>query len=106
MEIFSVFVNNSIRLEPEWIPREQNELADYYSRIVDLDDYMLNPSVFAWRDELWGPHSIDRSVGPNNACLDTFNTRFWTPGSEAVGAFTCTNNNWLFPPCLLNPEGG
>ena len=46
LEIFSVCVNNKIRLEPEWIPREQNELADYFSRIVDYDDYMLNPSVF------------------------------------------------------------
>ena len=46
LEIFSVCVNNKIRLEPEWIPREQNELADNFSRIVDYDDYMLNPSVF------------------------------------------------------------
>ena len=70
LEIFSVCVNNSIRLEPEWIPREQNELADYYSRIVDHDDYMLNLSVFAWLDELWGPHSVDRFASPNNAQLD------------------------------------
>jgi len=59
LEIFSVCVDNKIRLEPEWIPREQNELADYYSRIIDYDDYMLNPSIFAWLDGLWGPHSVD-----------------------------------------------
>ena len=47
LEIFSLCVNNSIRLEPEWIPRERNEFADYYSRIVDHDDYMFNSSVFA-----------------------------------------------------------
>jgi len=45
LEIFSVCVNNSISLEPEWIPREQNELADYYCRIVDYDDYILNLSI-------------------------------------------------------------
>jgi len=28
-----------IRIEPEWIPREQNELADFYSLIVDYDDW-------------------------------------------------------------------
>ena len=27
--IFSACVSNNIRIEPEWIPREQNELADY-----------------------------------------------------------------------------
>ena len=105
LEIFSVCVDNSIRLEPKWIPREQNELANYYSRIVDHDDYMLNPSVFAWLDELWGPHSVDRFASPNNAQLDRFNTR--APGSEAVDAFTCnwgTDINWLFPPVYLVPR--
>ena len=87
--IFSLCVNNSIRLEPEWIPRELNELADYYSRIMDHNDYMLNPSVFAWLDELWGPHSVDRFASPSNAHLDRFNTRYWASGSEAVDAFTC-----------------
>ena len=107
LEIFAVCVDNSIRLEPERIPREQNELADYYSRIVDHDDYMLNPSVFTWLDELWGPHSVDRFASPNNAQLDRFNTRFWAPGIEAVDAFTCnwgTDINWLFPPVYLAPR--
>ena len=43
--IFLVCVQGNIRLEPEWIPREKNELADYYSRMVDHDDWMLNPSI-------------------------------------------------------------
>ena len=53
--IFSLCVNNHIRIEPEWIPREENELADYYSRMVDYDDWMLNPEVFNWLDTIWGP---------------------------------------------------
>ena len=36
--IFSICTNSHIRLEPEWIPMEDNKLADYYSRIVDFDD--------------------------------------------------------------------
>ena len=64
LEIFSVCVNNKIRLEPEWIPREQNKLADYFSRIIDYDDYMLNPSVFFWLDRLWDRHTIDRFASP------------------------------------------
>ena len=31
--IFSACVGNNIRIEPEWIPREQNEIADYYSHV-------------------------------------------------------------------------
>ena len=37
------FVKARILLEPEWIPREENEIADYISRIVDYDDWALNP---------------------------------------------------------------
>ena len=44
--IFSICVNNHVRIELEWISREQDELTDYYSRLVDHDDWMLNPAVF------------------------------------------------------------
>ena len=100
-------VKNHIHIEPEWIPREQNELADYYSRIVDLDDYRLNPAVFGWLDSLWGPHSIDRFANACNSQMERFNSRFWTPGSEAVDAFTYNwggENNWWFPLVYLVPR--
>jgi len=73
-------------VEPEWIPRDENELADYYSRIVDHDDYRSNPAIFQWLDGIWGPHTVNRFANPTNAQIDRFN--FWTPGSEAVDAFT------------------
>ena len=41
------------------------------------------------------------------AQLERINTRFWTPNSEAVDAFTCdwgADNNWLFPPVYLTPR--
>ena len=82
-------VNNYIHIEPEWIPREQNQLADYYSRIIDHDDWMLNPAVFGWLDSLWGPHTIDRFANSVNAQVVRYNSRFWIPGSEAMDAFTC-----------------
>ncbi len=31
--------SNSVKLEAEWIPRRENELADYYSRVMDVDDW-------------------------------------------------------------------
>ena len=43
--IFTTDINYQIKVEPEWIPRG-NEFADYLSRIVDHDDWMLNPVVF------------------------------------------------------------
>ena len=31
-----------------------------FSRIVDFDDWMLNPVVFRELDSQWGPHIVDR----------------------------------------------
>jgi len=38
---------------------------------VDYDDWMLNPMMFAWLDNLWGPHTIDRFASPRNAQIFT-----------------------------------
>ena len=46
LAIFGVCVSSCIRLEPEWIPREENEKADFISRLVDHDDWRLNPAIF------------------------------------------------------------
>ena len=107
LAIFSICVGNRIRMEPEWVPREQNQLADYYSRLVDFDDYRLNPAIFEWLNSVWGPYTIDRFASAHNAQLGRFNSRFGTPGSEAVDTFTCDwsgENNWWFPPVCLVPR--
>lgn len=107
LKIFSACVTHHIHMEPEWIPREQNELADYYSRLVDYDDWMLNPDIFNWLDNLWGPHTVDRFANAVNAQLPRFNSRFWVPVSDAIDTFTCNwadDNNWWCPPIYLIPR--
>ena len=97
LAIFAIGVNNQIRLELEWIPREENKFADYLSRIVDHDDWMLNLAVFQELDAMWGPHTIDRFVDAYNRQLEKFNSQYWNPWTEAVDAFTCDRskeNNW------------
>ena len=88
LKVFALSVQFHIKLEPEWIPRELNEKADYLSRIRDLDDWMLNPVVFAELDAAWGPHTVDRFASFQNAQISRFNSCSWNPGSEAVDAFT------------------
>ena len=44
--IFSICAEHSIRLEPVWVPREDNGYADYVSKLADVDDWYLNPDVF------------------------------------------------------------
>ena len=96
-----------IRLEMAWIPREKNQQADYLSRLVDHDDWMVNPHIFQWIDSVWGPDTIDRFATHYNRHLPRFNSRFWNPDTEAVDAFTCNwsgENNWLCPPIYLIPR--
>jgi len=105
--IFDIAVKARIQLEPEWIPREDNEVADYISRIVDYDDWMLNPVVFRELDSKWGPHTIDRFADWCNNQTPHFNSRYWCPGAEAMDAFTCdwgSDNNWWCPPVFLIPR--
>ena len=74
------------------------------SRVVDLDDWYLNPAVLNWLDSPWGPHKVDRFTDHNNCQLVRFNSRCWSPGFEAVDAFTVdwsTENNWWCTPIAL-----
>ena len=90
----------------EWIPRSQNDQADFLSRIFDSDDWRLSPLSFQHIDLVWGPHSVDRFANHVNAKLPRFNSRFWNPGSEGihVDAFVMDwhgENNYACPPIRL-----
>ena len=47
----------------------KNEIADYIGRIVDLDDWQVNPVIFQMFDWLWGPHTVDRFASDDNTQL-------------------------------------
>ena len=101
LKIVEVCMQHNIRMEPGWVPREENQLADYFSRIVDLDDWQLDSGAFRLLDGLWGPHTVDRFVDNYNAQLIRFNSRYACPGTEAVDASTVhwgEENNWWCPP--------
>ena len=101
MAIFELCFAHSIKLEIDWIPRSLNEYADAISRIIDYDDWSLNPSVFSFIDASWGPHTVDCFASPYNNQTKRFHSRFWSPGCEAVDTFTVnwgSEMNWWLPP--------
>ena len=107
LKVFALSVQYQLHLEPEWIPKDLNVRADFLSRIVDHDDWFLDPAIFARIDAMWGPHTVDRFASFHNAQLPRFNSRCWNPGSEAVDAFTVNwggQNNWWCPPIGLIPR--
>lgn len=38
LSVFQLRVVHHVTIESEWIPREENELADYISKLRDYDD--------------------------------------------------------------------
>jgi hypothetical protein len=79
---------NRINLEIQWIPRTENEKADYISRLIDTDDWKITEEFFAVIDSLWGPHSVDAMTTYYNKKIPKFFSRFWNPNSAGVD-FLC-----------------
>ena len=105
VKVFEISLKYSIKIDPEWVPREHNQVADYLSRMMDYDDWGISPKVFEEEiDNAWGPHTVDRFASDYNAKLCRFNSRFWNPGSEAMDAFTVDwshESNYFWPPVHL-----
>ena len=64
IKIFGACLRSKIKLEIQWIPRPENEKADFISRLIDVDDWQLTESFFPTLEGAWGPHSVD--------CMATF----------------------------------
>ena len=103
--IFEFCKKHNISVNIQWIPREENEKADYLSKLIDYDDWGVSDDFFEYIDSIWGPHTVDRFANANNKKICRFNSVFWNPGSEAVDCFTQDwkdENNWLVPPISLD----
>ena len=101
MAVFSTCVKFNIKLQLQWVPRSQNEQADFLSRIIDADDWQISDNFFQYVNSLWEPAVIDRFASYTNKKLTRFNSRFWNPGAEAVDCYTVDwspDMNLLVPP--------
>ncbi|CAH3166025.1 unnamed protein product, partial [Porites lobata] len=74
-------------LEVQWIPRTENEKADYISRLIDFDDWQITRDLFLSLEELWGPHTVDSFANYYTAKLPRFFSRFWNPGASGIVFF-------------------
>ena len=90
-EIVNLCNNHRVSVIPVWVPRDNNQLADYLSKLTDFDDWGIHSDIFQWLNTLWGPFTVDRFATWYNTKCISFNSRFWNPGSEGVDAFI---QNW------------
>ena len=59
MSIFEICFQHSIKLVMNWVPRSENEVADYISKLRDFDDWKVNPIIFQCLSKAWGPFTVD-----------------------------------------------
>ena len=55
LDIFLFTSRRQIQLAMNWIPRDQNSPADFFSKIVDFDDYSVINDVFFSSRRALGP---------------------------------------------------
>uniref|UniRef100_A0A1X7VSD4 Uncharacterized protein n=1 Tax=Amphimedon queenslandica TaxID=400682 RepID=A0A1X7VSD4_AMPQE len=84
--IFKLAAHYNILIEPEWLPREQNEVADYLSRIVDYDDWeMLHGGVWEELLQIKDPKLLPLVQGLKRTVL---NSRAGSTIRKYTGAFS------------------
>ena len=102
-EVFHFCFENRIALKVEWIPREQNSLADEISReadLVDIEDWGITDAFFKILNTNFGPFTLDAFANFYNAKVKRFFSLFHCPGSSGVDAFS---QNWENDNVLLVP---
>jgi len=71
----------------EWVPREENTLADELSKMLIPDDFGVSRMRFRRLEPRFGPHTIDMlASGANNLC-ERFYSLHWCRRSGGVNAF-------------------
>ena len=104
LDIFQICLRNNVRIIPQWFPREANSIADYYSKLSDIDNWSIDSHSFAIVNQKYGPYSIDRFADNLNTKVDKFNSKHFCPGTSGLNAFTedwTKENNWICPTVSL-----
>lgn len=58
--IFKMCVEQKISIDIQWIPRLENEKADFLSNIIDHDDWGVTVKFFEFINNLFGNFTVDR----------------------------------------------
>ena len=102
---YKVAKSSNIILNVVWIPRRENEEADFWSRVVDYNDWGIQKS---WYDKICKACNmipdVDRFADNDNKKCIRYNSRFYHHQAEAVDALTQNwgnDKNWVVPPIHL-----
>ena len=104
IRIFDLTEKHNFGIHPIWIPREQNERADFNSHFNEYNhyDFSLKTEIFHWLDTMYGPHTIDRFASDDSTQLPYYNTKFYSKNASGLDEFMFNwgydHDNYVFPP--------
>lgn len=104
LDVYYFTKHNNILLEVEWIPRTQNEKADYLSKMIDPEDWRVKDTYFQTVSAYWGNFTLDCFANSENRKTPRFYSKFYNPDSLGVDAFAFDWSGefcWLAPPVSL-----
>ena len=107
MEIFLLSKEHDVSIDIEWILHSENEVADYFSKIVDFDDWCVKDSYFWAVDSPWRPFTVDCFANSINAKVSRFYSLFFQPGCLGVDSLAFNSGQescWLVPLVCLIPR--
>ena len=64
LSMFNTCMSKEIDIHTVWIRRIENQRADYFSRIIEIDDWGTTVD-FQFLNSLWGAHTVDKFANMN-----------------------------------------
>lgn len=99
--IWDLAIRNNINIQAKHLAGKLNVEADRLSRLPAQYEWFMHPSLFAYIDSLFGPHTIDRFASILTRQITRYNSLFWDPETEGVDALH--QNNWQNELNFVNP---
>ena len=104
-KIWSLVIRNSMSLQAKFLAGKSNCHADRLSRLPQQYEWILHPLLYAFLDDQYGPHTIDRFASMNTAQCERYNSLYLDPYTSGVDALEqtdwCQHNNFVNPPFRL-----
>jgi ribonuclease HI len=111
VELFTYCIQHDIVFRADWVPREENTLADAISKRYDAGDWAFDRSVFRVLTSaaLFGELDVDLFAAPHNTQLPHFFSWGFTLGCMGADALSAAPQwgsfrAWAFPPYGLIPR--
>lgn len=89
-----------ISLKVCWIPRNENVIADFFSKIYDADIWGIDDRILKLFNRKWGPFTCGVFANSSNFKVKKFYSKFVDGLSTSIDAFSFDwkfDNNWIVP---------